>query len=332
MGNSQGLTQVHRLFRSQLALLVSAVLAATPLLAEPWGVEQHQGELRIEFQDQTVAKYIYQDPEISRPYFTDLCAASGLRLTRNHPPVEEVDRMDHPEFHPGLWLAFGDLSGADSWRLKAAVVHEKFLQEPRAERDVLRFAVQNRYMDDAGDATICRETARYTWRQTEWGLLLTWDSTFRSDDPFWFGDQEEMGLGIRVASSLRVEREGPDPAVVGTGEMIDDQGRRNAAEIWGKEVRWLDYHGQIAGEPAGVTLFCHPKNFRATRMHARDYGFVAANPFSLAAFDAGEPSRTTVSEGESLRFRYGLLLHAGQELSADQLDSAYRNYSGIESP
>ena len=60
-----------------------------------------------------------------------------------------------------------------------------------------------------------------------------------------------------------------------------------------------------------MTIFCHPENFRPSWFHARDYGLLAANPFGRAAFNKGEPSKVVVKPGESLRLRYGMLVHAG---------------------
>ena len=41
-----------------------------------------------------------------------------MQVTRHHPPIEGQDRVDHGTFHPGIWMAFGDISGSDYWRLE----------------------------------------------------------------------------------------------------------------------------------------------------------------------------------------------------------------------
>jgi hypothetical protein len=61
-------------------------------------------------------------------------------------------------------------------------------------------------------------------------------------------------------------------------------------------------------------------------MHARDYGFIAANPFGRKAFRKGELSKVVVKPGESLRLRYGILLHAGEDDSGPDLKAAYADY------
>ncbi|MCA9241041.1 MAG: PmoA family protein [Planctomycetales bacterium] len=315
-----------------LALMLGAWASCQHSAAADFSIDIRDDRIRIEHDGRPVAEYVFRDPVITRPYFANLCSPTGLRLTRNHPPINGQDRMDHPEYHPGLWLAFGDLSGSDNWRLKAPVQHERFVNEPSINDGRVRFTVQNRYQDDHGESTRCREVTDYTLRETTCGMLLTWDTTFSNDKPFWFGDQEEMGLGLRLATPLRVEQGGPDPAPAGTGEIIDNRGRKNAEQIWGNPCQWIDYRGELGAQPAGVALFCHPTNFRESRMHARDYGFVCANPFALAAFNAGQPSRVEVSPGETLRLRYGVLLHSGKALTPGELEQAYDDYCRRASP
>ncbi|WP_197527653.1 DUF6807 family protein [Posidoniimonas polymericola] len=289
-------------------------------------VRQSPGRVAVNVGEHPVITYVYHDDQICRPYFCDLFGPGEVRVSRNHPPVAGEDKADHPDFHPGLWLAFGELSGADNWRLKVPVEHVRLVQEPVADGDAIAWAVENRYADAGGDE-LCRERCRYEVHSLPAGYLLTWDSTFYSDQPFWFGDQEEMGLGVRMATPLRVETTAGLPD--GTGTILDSQGRKNAAEVWGQTADWVDYSGTQDDQPAGVAIFCPPTNFRPTYFHARDYGYICANAFSTAAFKLGPPTRTTVEPGESLRLRYGVLLHAGSELTADQLAGAYKQYLSL---
>ncbi len=288
--------------------------------------DQQPGKVQIMVAGQPVATYVYQDPDISRPYFAHVHAPSGVQVTRNYPPVEGQDRMDHPTFHPGIWMAFGDLSGADDWRLKAPVVHDAFIEAPQGGPGEGRFAVRNRYVDPQDPSkTICRELCRYRILVRPEGYLLTWDSMFSSDQPFYFGDQEEMGLGIRVATPLRVEQ-GDGSIPPGNGTMVDAAGRVNGEQIGGNSSDWCDYSGVLDGEHVGMTLMCNPDNFRPSWFHARDYGFLAANPFGRRAFRKGPPSKVTVEPGDSLRLRYGILLHSGPEDSQPDLAAAYKDY------
>jgi len=59
------------------------------------------------------------------PYFANVYSPEGTKVTRNHPP-REGDAADHLTMHPGIWLAFGELSSQDYWRNKARIEHRRF--------------------------------------------------------------------------------------------------------------------------------------------------------------------------------------------------------------
>ncbi len=61
-------------------------------------------------------------------------------------------------------------------------------------------------------------------------------------------------------------------------------------------------------------------------MHARDYGFIAANPFGRHAFRQGEPSKVVVKPRKPLRLRYVILLHASTDETRPDLKAIYADY------
>jgi hypothetical protein len=185
------------------------------------------------------------------------------------------------------------------------VEHVEFLERPAIHDGVGAFTVRNRYLDATGKETVCSEVCRYTVAQMGRAWRLTLDSRFTSGREFVFGDQEEMGLGIRMATAI-AEKSGRG------GLIIDSDGRTTAAAVWGKTADWCDYSGLVDGQPAGVTIMPHPGNFRPSWWHARDYGFVAANPFGRNAFTKGDPSRVVVKPGEEFRLRYAVIVHDGR--------------------
>ena len=281
----------------------------------------HPRMIVIKAGDQPLATYVYSDPDISRPYFKDLCAPGPLQLTRHHPPREGIDPADHPYYHPGLWLAFGDLSGADFWRNKARVEHVEFTQPPTASADRAAFTVRNRYLKEG--QTLCEEICQYTFLLRPAGYLILWDSTFQSNrSDFWFGDQEEMGLGVRLATPIMVK------ANKG-GRILNNHGRINEKDTWGKQASWCDYSGPLQDAFAGVTIMPHPDNFRPCWWHTRNYGFMTANPFGRAAFRAGPPSKITVKKGQPFHLSYGILLHAHPSENHLNLPAAYQDYLSL---
>lgn len=272
------------------------------------------GRVQILAGENAFATYVYEDDQIPRPYFCAVRAPGGIPVTRNHPPIEGTDPTDHATYHPGIWLAFGDISGADFWRSQAQVKHERFVEEPAGEPGSGSFAVQNVYM--SGDKEICRETCRYRIIVRPLGYFLMHDSEFSSETAdFVLGDQEEMGLGVRMATPLTVKQ---------GGVILNSNGQRNERGVWGKQAHWCDYSGVVQGRRVGVTLIPHPDNFRDCWFHARDYGLLVANPFGRNAFTNGKKSAITVRPGERLPLRFGLFVYSADPSAMLVPDAAYR--------
>lgn len=313
--------KLNKTTRPVLALLIALFSAGLPCEAAeraPISFVGEPGKLLIKVGGRPLATYVYADKEILRPYFAHVRAPGGIQVTRNHPPVEDKDPADHATYHPGIWMAFGDVSGSDYWRNRAKVVHERFVRKPAGGPGKGTFMVRNRYLAEDGRKIVCREECRYTIHVLPGGYLLMWDSVFSTArGEFYFGDQEEMGLGVRVASPIRVEA---------GGTILDARGRTNGKQVWGNASEWCDYSGTIDGKRAGITLLCHPENFRRSWFHARDYGLLLANPFGRKAFGKGETSKVTVERADEFRLRYGVLLHAGPEASKPDLAAAYAEY------
>jgi hypothetical protein len=285
------------------------------------------GRVAVVIDGLPVAVYCYLDDTITRPYFGHVRALGGVQVTRHHPPIDGQDIVDHGTFHPGIWMSFGDISGADYWRIKARVRQAEFVEHPKGGMGRGSFAVRNQYLDQHDPSRmVCEEIARYTFSLCPAGYLLNWDSTFSSDHEFAFGDQAEMGIGFRVATPLRVGASGAGNLPPGSGTILDAEGRKNEREVWGNSANWCDFSGTMAGQRVGMSIFCHPENLRPSWFHARDYGLLEANPFGRQSFGKGAASKVIVKPGEKLRLRYGILVHSGPQGSTPDLKQAYADY------
>lgn len=281
---------------------------------------KEDGRVHFRIGGSDVATYVFRDEQVPRPYFAPVRTRSGIPVTRRHPPVPDQDATDHTGLHTGLWLSFGDLSGCDYWRLKARTEHVRFLEEPAGNGSRKGFTVLNRYLTTDGRHVVAEETCRYAVHLVDHGWLLEMTSEFRPGDrELVFGDQEEMGLGIRVATPLAVDRKQG-------GRILDSAGRRNGAEVWGKTAEWCDYSGPLNGRWTGLTVLSDPGNFRPSWNHARDYGFLAVNPFGRRAFTKQEASRVTVPPGQSFRLRFGVVIHESAAEVEYSPDAAYRTF------
>ncbi len=316
-------------FSTCILVMVSVTTICSVSQGDDIHFERGESQLKILVGDKHFATYVFRDPKISRPYFAHVHAPNGVQVTRNHPP-QPGDAQDHGDYHPGLWMAFGDVDGHDYWRLKARVVHERIDALVTTEPNHGWFVVQNKYLSTDGQRVVCQERCRFDIYANTVGYLLVWDSQFSvAEKDFYFGDQEEMGLGVRVATPIAVDRQQG-------GQIVDSQGRHNGKEVWGKQADWCDYHGPVNGHKGdghkvGVMIMPDPENFRASWWHARDYGFVAANPFGVNAFTDGAKSRVYVRKDKPLRLRYGVLIHDDNVATDAQRQSAYRDFCEVVS-
>lgn len=315
----------------QLALYLSFV-ALVPGVAAEWSdapVEFVTGDGRVAvvIDGQPIAVYCYHDRQILHPYFAHVRTADGIQVTRNHPPAKGHDLSDHDTMHAGIWLAYGDLSGSDFWRNVGRIQHAGFVVSPRGGPGRGTFTVRNEYIDPKAPARIvCQDTSHYTFVPLRDGYLILFDVRFTSDRELTFGDQEEMGLGIRMATPLRVGQSGRENVPAGNGTITNSAGEKNEKSVWGHAADWCDFTGTIAGRKVGATILCHPANTRPTRFHARDYGMLTANPFGQKCFGDTSATAVVVHPGEEMRLRYGVYIHSGREGASAEPALAYQDY------
>jgi hypothetical protein len=264
---------------------------------------QHQTDrLVITHGTNPVAHFVFADTNILRPYFAHVHTPDGIQVTRNHPPMPGVDPVDHPTMHPGLWLAFGNISGHDFWRNKATIRHERFSEPPKAATNYLTFSTMSSLVATNGSllATMLSHFAINPYTD---GYLFRWRAYFTPlTNTVVFGDQEEMGFGIRIATPLS-EKNG--------GTLKNSEGLIGAKNAWGKTAAWCDYSGILSNRLVGITVMPHPTNFRPSWFHSRDYGLIVANPFGQQVFTKSEtPSNKSIISGGALELYFAAFVHS----------------------
>jgi hypothetical protein len=279
-----------------------------------WAFEDRGGGLTLQLDGKSVAEFVYRDAKVLRPFFANVRAPSGVAVTRHHPPMAGTDATDHDTMHPGAWLAFGDLNGQDFWRNKGCIEHIRFTEPPQAKKERLRFATECRLLAADG-ATLGSLSNRFTLIALTNAWLLVWEATFCSPErELVFGDQEEMGLGVRVATAI-TEQNG--------GVITSSSGLSTAKRTWGQPAEWCDYSGTVDGQRVGIVLMADLANFRPAWWHNRDYGLMVANPFGREAMKQGAKSSVRVKRGESFRLRFGAAIHQGQPENVAALYQAF---------
>jgi hypothetical protein len=252
---------------------------------------------------------------VKRPYFSNMRAPGGIAVTRTFPPVEGVDATDHADMHPGIWLGFGDINGEDFWRNKGTIRHDKFTKPPVVveisgmEGKVLTFGTTSTLLTKEG-RTLGHLDSEFTVGNNlprdgvkGGALVVRWNARFRATEgDLVFGDQEEMGFGVRVATAI-TEKNG--------GIVTNSHGATGAKNTWGQPADWCDYAGIVDGQRVGVTIVPRPRNAEPCWWHTRDYGVFVANAFGRKAMKQGDKVKTTVLKGDTLELGFAAILHSG---------------------
>jgi len=258
------------------------------------------GRLALSHGGKAMATYVFSDAYILRPYLENLRAPSGVQLTRNN-PLQALDAADHGTMHPGVWLGFGLINGQDFWRNKGRIQHVRFTQMPEVNDGVFSFSTENQLI--AVDGTVLgRQFLDISFRASGVdAYLIAIESTLRGENvDLVFGDQEEMGLGVRMETSL-TEKAG--------GLVTSSDGTRGAKAVWGTTADWATYARELEGRFRGIAVFPAASNPAPTWWHSRDYGVIVANGFGKRVLPELAEGKLVIKAGDSLRLRYGVLLY-----------------------
>jgi hypothetical protein len=282
-------------------------------------VSKNGGDLRVEIDGRLLTEYRVGVGH--KPFFFPLVGPTGVRFTRAY-PMETVagEDRDHPH-QRSCWLTHGKVNGIDFWSEAAAAgtisetARAVIVQGPV----VARIWTKNDWI--APDARkVCSDERSVTFHRTTGARILDFDFAIRADSaPVTFGETKEGMFGLRVASSM-------DVAKKSGGKITNAEGLTDES-AWGEASPWVDYTGPVGGNTVGIAVLNHPESFRyPTNWHVRPYGLFAANPFGGRDFHKPDRGDFTIAPGESIRFRYRVILHEGTTAVAG-LPAHFRAYS-----
>jgi hypothetical protein len=251
------------------------------------------------------------------PYCYPLMSPSGACLTRHWPMNEDFkeEERDHPH-HRSFWMSHGSVNGHDFWSGKRPENEPRIALKKVGEIMKDSFTVELAWT--AAGKTHLTETRTHAFRKIdERTTLIDFTSKLTAaDGDATFGDTKEGFFSIRVDRTLRQK------GATAKGAITDSEGRKDG-DTWGKRSNWVAFSGpDEKGEPAVIALLDHPSNLRhPTWWHARDYGLLAANPFGIHDFESRRDKQRAgvhvLKQGETLVFRYAVVIHHGSLETAD---------------
>ncbi len=286
---------IARLIFASLLLVAGTAVAAPKSTVKLSIADDKTVVIRVDGKPFATFKPNY-DGKLPKPFMFPVRGPGGTILTR---PIERKGD-DHPH-HKGIWVAVDEVNGVRFWAEKGKIITRKL-----AKTSDHSFRVINAWQNAAGETEVMEDTTITVTPDR----VLSYDITFKAGKkPVEFHDTKEGLFGFRMVNSLR-EKEG--------GKVVGSNGKTGTKALWGKPCHWIDYTGKVGGKTVGAAIFDHPKNFRPSRYHVRNYGLFSINPFGQKAYTGGKlPAQPyTLKPGESLRLRYAIYIHAGDTKSA----------------
>ena len=296
--------------------------------------------------------YLY--PETSaKPVLYPIKSAGGHDLTRGFPlDPRPGERVDHPH-HIGIWFNYGDVNGLDFWNNSDAIpadkksgygsiVHTEILTISES-REGAELEVGMNWIAPDGKILL-KENTRFVFSSEGGKRVIDRITTLTAHgQEVLFKDNKEGMLGIRVARELEHPSDKPEIFTDASGiatsvPTLNNEGvtgRYRSSEgiegdnVWGTRGKWVNLSGEIQGEKVGLAVLDHPKNpGYPTYWHARGYGLFAANTLGQKALSQGkEELNFKLADGESVTFRYRIVVYSGTPATDEVLNQDFSAFS-----
>ncbi len=312
--------------RLLVAALVPLSLLTTRLDAAKFTLEKDDQGITVKCDGKFFTRYLKKSG--AKPILWPLVGPTGKEMTRGYPMREVAanEKKDHIH-HRSLWFDHGDVNGISFWAedgKNGTIEHREYTKLDDGDQAVIQ--TRNDWVTPEGKV-ICHDVRTMTFGagpETRWidfQIKVT-----AANGKAVFGDTKEGSFGMRVAGSMRVERNKG-------GKIINSEGKTDK-DAWGKRASWVDYSGPVGNdddrEILGIAILNHPRSLRyPTYWHVRTYGLFAANPFGLHDFLNSKTANgaLTLNDGESFEMFYRVILHKGNAQQAN-IAAAFKEYAG----
>lgn len=302
-------------------------------------------KVEVSYDGKIFTAYIYPD-DIAKPVLYPLKTLSGRTLTRGFPiDPKPGERFDHPH-HVGLWLNYGDVNGLDFWNNPGILPDERKERYGYIEhQDVVRIKSGgkkgllevNALWKNYENEVLLSENTIYEFSTKDNTIIIDRITTLKAEGKeVFFKDNKEGMIGIRVARALELPSKSPvllldSNANITKEKVLDNNGVEGnylssegitGTAVWGTRGRWMLLYGIADCENVALAIIDHPQNVGyPTYWHARDYGLFAANTLGQEALSGGKDILNfKLAAGASVTFKYRILVHSGDLLSADEIN------------
>jgi len=309
-----------------LRLLLTLVICL-PLAAQV-DFHRHDNQIGVKIGGRPFTT-LHFDSVNNKPFLHPLLSASGKQITR-HYPFENVPGEDteHPH-HRGVSLTHGNVNGLDFWAsepsqrspIQGRILLDQ-VEQVSPGKTTGDLVTSFRWLDPAGKPVLL-EHRKMTFYAHPTLRIIDFDITLQpASGPVRFGDTKEGTFSVRLGTGLSED---------GGGRIVSSNGTSTEKNVWGTRADWVDDSGQVDGEKLGIAVFDHPANPRhPTYWHSRAYGLISANILGWHDFlnDKSKDGALVLPAGQSLRFRYRIVIHPGDANTAG-IARLYSEYCSI---
>jgi hypothetical protein len=292
-----------------------------------------------------------------KPVLFPVNTIDGITVTRSYPyKLVAGERTDHPH-HTGIWLNYESVNGLDFWNNSTAIPVEK--------RNQYGTIIHQKVVSKKANGNKASLTTTAIWVRPDNKVLLDEQTTFNfsadtkennfiidrittltaKDTAVIFKDVKDGMFAIRVARELElpskektsfVDDKGnvttvPPSGTDATGMYYSSNGLKGDS-VWSTKGEWVMLTGKKDGKDITIGMFDHPSNVGyPTYWHARGYGLFALNPLGRKVFSNGkEELNFSLKPGESVTFRYRIVVHSGKFLTTDDMNKLFADFKSTK--
>jgi len=346
-----------KLFSVLILLSLSAITIAQQSTGFSLVEKKDKKQVDVLYNNKLLTAYCNLDSS-RKPVLFPVNTIDGITVTRSYPiKLVAGERTDHPH-HTGIWLNYESVNGLDFWNNSTAIPVEK--------RNLYGTIIHQKIVSKKANGNKASLSTTAIWVRPDNKVLLDEQTTFNfSADPkennfiidrittltakdttVIFKDVKDGMFAIRVARELElpskektsfVDDKGivttvaPSTAADVTGMYYSSNGLKGDS-VWSTKGEWVMLTGKKDGKNITIGMFDHPSNVGyPTYWHARGYGLFALNPLGRKIFSNGkEELNFSLKPGESVTFRYRIVVHSGSFLTNDDMNKMSADFKSTK--
>jgi hypothetical protein len=288
---------------------------------------------------------------VYKPILYPVYTSAGTEITRGFPLKPRAgERNDHMH-QVGIWLNYGNVNGFDFWGnghrgVKepngGEVKHLSFekISDGTGEGEIV---TNESWLGPDGKGIFTEKTEYHFIARGPLRIIDRITTLTATNGKVEMKDTKEGMFGIRVARQLELpskdavvllDAQGNPGEKVVTNEGVTGNYRSSEGitglGVWSTRAKWMLLYGTIGDEKISLVVCDHPENQSyPTYWHARGYGLFAANPLGANDFTGGkEVLNFSVPAGESVIFRYRVIVGSGSYLTDDEINELAQDFEG----